>query len=138
MDIELNIFFENSIIVDGLEVWEPYINEFKLFEKYRSTIHVDARNWNNYCYDMVIFGDVLEHMTEIEAKSLWIKVSKMAKHAIITIPIIHYPQGAEFGNPYEVHHEEDWNTERVLNSFPGIIEYKEFSITGAYLAKFTI
>jgi hypothetical protein len=48
----------------------------------------------------------------------------------------HYPQGAEFGNPFEIHHEEDWNTARILEAFPGIIDHKEFPITGAYFAKF--
>jgi len=55
---------------------------------------------------------------------------------MISIPIGHHPQGAWGGNPYEIHHEEDWSTERVLQAFPGIIEHKEFDITGVFIAKF--
>ena len=40
-------------------------------------------------------------------------------------------------NPYKIHHEEDWSTERVLKAFSGIIEYKEFEITGVFVAKFS-
>jgi len=32
--------------------------------------------------------------------------------------------------------EEDWNTERVLKTFKGIVEHKEFPVTGVFIAKF--
>lgn len=128
--------FGNSIQLDGIEAWEPYISEFNLTERYDNLYNVDAREWDNWDYDLVMFGDVLEHMVESDSSKLWEKVSKQAGNAIITIPIIHYPQGASFGNPYEIHHEDHWDTERILKVFPGIVEHKEFEITGAYFAKF--
>lgn len=128
--------FSDSIEIDGLEVWAPYIEDFNLRSKYRNVFNADARSFDSWNYDLVIFGDVLEHMKEQEARDLWAKASKYAKNIIITIPIIHYPQGEHFGNPYEIHQEEDWNTKRVLNAFPGIVNYKQFRVTGAYLAKF--
>lgn len=126
-----------SIQLDGIEVWKPYISEFNLLERYNNLFVIDAREWKNWNYDLVMFGDVLEHMSEQEAVELWKKAADQARYAIITIPIIHYPQGAYAGNPYEIHHEEDWNTSRVLAAFPGIIEHVEFAETGAYLARFT-
>lgn len=128
--------FGDSVVIDAIEAWEPYIGQFNLNSKYNNVFNQDARLWDDFAYDLVVFGDVLEHMSEAEAKALWAKASSAAKYAIITIPIIHYPQGAEFGNPFEIHHEEDWNTSRILETFPGIIDYKEFAITGAYFAKF--
>lgn len=128
--------FGNSIAIDAIEAWAPYIEQFKLTETYDSVFNRDARQWHDYAYDLVVFGDVLEHMPESEAVELWSRASKVAKYGLITIPIIHYPQGAEFGNPYEVHHEEDWNTARILGAFPGISVHREFRITGAYFAKF--
>jgi len=128
--------FERSIRIDGIEAWAPYVEEFRLMERYDNLFNVDARQWPAWDYDLVMFGDVLEHMSESDSVKLWDQMSKQAKNAIITIPIIHYPQGASFGNPYEIHHEEDWNTERILKTFKGIKEYKEFEITGAYWAEF--
>lgn len=128
--------FGDSVVIDAIEAWEPYIGQFNLQSKYNNVFNQDARLWDDFSYDLVVFGDVLEHMSEAEAKELWSKASSAAKYGLITIPIIHYPQGAEFGNPFEIHHEEDWNTARILQTFPGIIDYKEFSITGAYFAKF--
>jgi hypothetical protein len=90
----------------------------------------------NFEYDLVILGDILEHMSESDAVSLWDKISKEAKYAIISIPIIHYHQDAINGNPYEVHVEEDWTMEKVLEKFKGITEYKKFEVTGTFIAKF--
>lgn len=128
--------FGNTIRLDGIEAWVPYIEEYKLTERYDNLYNVDAREWENWDYDLVMFGDVLEHMSEADSVSMWNKMALQAKSAIITIPIIHYPQGASFGNPFEIHHEDDWKTERIMNAFKGISEHQEFEITGAYLARF--
>lgn len=126
----------SEVIVNAVEVWQPYIDQFNLEDRYNKLYVMDVRNVINFKYDLVILGDVLEHMTEIEAVNLWEKISQQAKYAIISIPIIHYHQDAINGNPYEVHVEEDWNTERVLKTFKGIKEYKEFPVTGVFIAKF--
>jgi hypothetical protein len=127
----------NSVIVDAIEIWEPYVSKFNLNERYDNLYIEDIRKHNfNKEYDLVILGDVLEHMSEKDAIDVWEKVSKNSKYAIISIPIIHYHQGEYEGNPYEVHVEEDWNTERVLRCFKGIIKHQEFPITGVFLAKF--
>lgn len=122
--------------VDAVEVWEPYVTKYKLNDIYYFVEVKDIRDHNNFNYDVVIFGDILEHMSEEDAKKVWAKAKAQAKYAIISVPIIHFPQGEHAGNPYEVHVEEDWNTERVLKAFPEIIDSKDFSVTGAYLAKF--
>ena len=125
-----------TVNVTAVEVWQPYIDQFNLINRYNNVIKDDVRNLENFSYDLVILGDIIEHMSENDAIVLWNKISSQAKNAIISIPIIHYHQDAINGNPYEVHVEEDWNTERVLEKFSNIVEYKEFSITGTFIAKF--
>ena len=126
-----------SVVVDAVEVWQPYVDEFDLNKRYS---HVDVQDIRDYQfnkeYDLIIFGDILEHMSERDAIEIWEKASKVSTHAIISIPIIHYHQDAANGNPYEVHVEEDWNSERVLRCFKNIIEYQEFLVTGVFVAKF--
>jgi predicted TPR repeat methyltransferase len=120
--------------VDAVEVWAPYVAQFKLRTLYRR-IHVgDVRTmpatlWAGY--DVVIFGDVLEHMTKDEAVSLW-NAAKVCKHAAIAIPIVEMHQDAVGGNPYEVHVKHDWTHEEVLATFDGITESQAFVLTGAY------
>jgi mannosyltransferase OCH1-like enzyme len=125
-----------DVSVHAVEVWEPYINQFNLINRYDKLFKMDVREMESFEYDLVILGDILEHMSEEDAVNLWNKISKDAKYAIISIPIIHYHQDAINGNPYEVHVEEDWNTERVLKVFKGIKEHKEFKVTGTFIAKF--
>ena len=120
----------------GVEVWEPYIDEFALRSIYDEIVIVDAREFTDWESDLVIFGDVLEHMAESDALKLWEAASASASKILMSIPIIHYPQCAEHGNPFEVHVVEDWSHDRVLDTFPGITEYECYAVTGAYLADF--
>lgn len=126
----------SNLIVDAVEVWSPYIEKYGLPEFYRNIQIADVRSIESFNYDLVILGDILEHMTESEALKVWSNISKQAGSAIISIPIIKYPQGEEEGNPYEVHIDEDWTHQRVLDSFSGITEYELFKVTGSYLAIF--
>jgi 2-polyprenyl-3-methyl-5-hydroxy-6-metoxy-1,4-benzoquinol methylase len=126
----------SGVIINAVEVWQPYIDQFNLENRYDKLFAMDVKDMNNFKYDLVILGDVLEHMSEESAVELWNRISQQARNAIISIPIIHYHQDAINGNPYEVHMEEDWNTERVLKTFKGIVEHKEFPVTGVFIAKF--
>jgi hypothetical protein len=128
--------YKPNIIFDAVEVWEPYIERFNLKNKYRNIYVEDVRNIDNFAYDLVIFGDILEHMPMEDAIKVWNKMAGQAKYALISIPIIHMPQEEIDDNPYEVHEEEDWSTELVLEKFHSIVEYQEFECTGVFIAKF--
>jgi hypothetical protein len=126
----------NGVIVLGVEAWYPSIIKYSLEERYDFIYPVDVRTITDFKFDLVILGDILEHMSIEDATTLWSKIAKDATCALISIPIIHYPQGAVDDNPYEVHVEEDWTTEKVLQNFSNIVEYKEFPQTGVFIAKF--
>jgi S-adenosylmethionine:diacylglycerol 3-amino-3-carboxypropyl transferase len=120
----------------AVEVWKTYIYNYDLFNVYQ-TIHLsDVRRHNDFNYDIVIFGDILEHMTKEDALKVWDKVSKQAKYAVISIPIVHYPQDAYEGNPYEIHVKDDWTHEEVLDTFTEIVKHKTSQIVGTYIADF--
>lgn len=120
----------------AVEIWAPYVEKYKLVNVYDKVFICDARIFYNYKYDLVIFGDILEHMSKSDALLLWSTVQNSAKTAIISMPIIHYPQGEEEGNPYEEHVEEDWTHEEILSSFSGIVDYEKYAVTATYFAKF--
>lgn len=121
--------------VDAVEVWQPYIEEFRLRRRYARVFDVDVRTleprfFNRY--RAVIFGDVLEHMTKEEAQLVWDLSSRC--HRFIAIPIVHYCQGPLNGNPYEEHIKDDWSPQEVLDSFPGILDWALYTVTGAFWA----
>lgn len=107
----------------GVEVWEPYIEQFSLRDKYDEIFAEDARTFDfeklPEC-NLAFFGDVLEHMTKEEAQGLIDRALNKCDMALVSIPIIHYPQDEINGNPYEKHVKDDWSHEEIEASFPNI------------------
>lgn len=124
--------------IDALEIWEPYIAQFKLDELYDNVYQFDARLAPEWMFevDLVVFGDVLEHMSESEAVELWAKAGRNAKYGLISVPIIHYPQGAEFGNPYEVHVQEHLHEGKVRDLFGPFDHVFIYEVTGTFVRRF--
>lgn len=92
----------------AVEIWEPYIYKYDLKLKYDKVIHDDIRNLPfigeaDTHRDLIIFGDVLEHMPEDDARQLIVKAKENFRWILVSLPIIHAPQGEVNGNPYEAH-----------------------------------
>lgn len=120
----------------AVEVWEPYIEEFKLHDIYAEVYVEDVRTFDYSKVapvDLTFMGDILEHMTKEEAQEVVAKVLEVSRYAIISIPIVHWKQDALYGNPHERHIKEDWSHEEVMSSFPHIIEAGRLNGVGAYL-----
>lgn len=117
----------------AIEAWEPYISEWNLHTIYSEIIIEDAREHEDFQYDVVYFGDVLEHMSSHDSIMLFNKARAQADIVVVSVPIIHYPQGAEGGNPYEVHvqdHLHDWEIELM---FGDPTASKKFDVTGVFI-----
>ena len=117
----------------GIEVHEPYVHTYRLHRYYDELIVGDAREVEFPGADVVILGDVAEHMSEAEALALWQKAGRAARAAVyLSIPIVPYPQGEIEGNHHEVHVVDDWNHERVLAAFDGIGRWWTGTEVGVY------
>jgi hypothetical protein len=120
----------------GLEIWEPYVHQFDLLRKYHTVWVGDVRQWTDFEFDLVLFGDVLEHMTRDESLAVWEMASHQARWGLISVPIIHYPQGAEFGNPHEVHVQEHLTIESVTETYGPFEHVKSFGMTATFFRRF--
>lgn len=117
----------------GLEIWEPYVATYRLREYYDEVVVGDARLLDLPPADVVVLGDVAEHMTREEALDLWARAAEAAAHAVyLSIPVVHYPQGSIEGNPHEHHVVDDWDHEGVLAAFDGIGEWWLGNEVGVY------
>ena len=87
----------------AVEIWEPYIERYGLAERYDRIIVEDARTADFGDCDLVIAGDVLEHMPQKDAEMLLYRMEWHSRHVLISVPVIHYEQGELEGNPYETH-----------------------------------
>ena len=105
----------------GIEIYEPYVSTYRLRSYYDEIVVGDARELDFPAVDVVILGDVAEHMTQDEAAALWNKARAAARRAVyLSIPIVRYPQGEIEGNHHEVHVVDDWDHDKVLSFFAGI------------------
>ena len=99
----------------AVEIFEPYVERYKLRERYDTVIVGDIRELiYTHPFDLVIFGDVLEHMTKAEA----VRTVAMIpwRFALISIPIVEYPQEGTDENPHEAH-VATWLAREVLDAF---------------------
>jgi len=97
-----------------LEIFEPYRERFGLDKLYDRVIIGDARTYEpDFPADVVIFGDVLEHMAREEALDVLRRHCARARAVVVSVPIVPFPQGAIGGNPHEVHRDQ-WTYESFL------------------------
>lgn len=121
--------------MDAVEGYEPYIKMFDLYEKYDNIYIGNVLDFENFDYDLVILGDIVEHLRRYDAKELWDKISKQARYAFIKMPIGYCHQEGIFSplgstelipNEFERHHEPHNNINDILNDFSHIYKWQYF------------
>lgn len=109
----------------AVEIFEPYIERFLLGQKYDHVHVADIREWtipeDPY---LILLGDVLEHMPQEDAINVLQYHLRQAQEVYVSVPIVHSPQGACFGNENEAHlHQWTWDAMTgLLASVPGTLE----------------
>jgi hypothetical protein len=106
------------LIMDAVEIWGPYIKKFKIHDKYRAVFQCQIQHFQYKHYDLVIFGDVLEHMSAADARRVIEYAWSRCKDMVIAVPY-EYKQGAKNNNPYERHLQDDLTPELFEKRFPG-------------------
>jgi len=127
--------FDRDLKIDAVEVWTPYIERFLLCEKYDFVYNSDVREHTNWRYDLVIFGDVLEHMPLNDAVKCFRLASQQARYILVSIPTIPHPQDEHFGNPFEKHLIEDISVEGFIETFGKPSKFRTFPVTTVFIYK---
>lgn len=128
--------------ITAIEVWKPYVTGYSLAALYDSVLVRDVRDLarNQIAFeprfDLIIFGDILEHMTEDEGVKVWEWAKTVAEHGIISVPIIHWPQGAIDGNPYEAHVQDCLHTEDFRRVFGPFDAEHVYTQTATFMVEF--
>jgi hypothetical protein len=100
-------------IVDAVEAWKPNVQAIPN-GLYRMVYNTDIRCFNFIDhYDVIILGDVLEHLLYDEAREL-LELMRVGTDTIfLTIPVTECIQdGNVLGNPYETH-KYQWSDKEV-------------------------
>jgi hypothetical protein len=109
----------------GIEVWHPYIVQYDLMSKYHVIINQDVRtlDWSRMGrYNVAFVGDILEHMSKAEAVHVMEQVLDHVEIAIVSVPVVYWPQDEHEGNPYEAHVKPDWSHREVYETWPQYIK----------------
>jgi len=101
--------------IDCIEIFEPYVTDYNLRSKYREVFVDDIvkTNIDFDNYDLLIFGDVFEHISEQDCKIL---MDKIKSDVIIAIPF-NSSQGEHFGNIYETHLQPNLDFINFIESY---------------------
>lgn len=110
----LGNYFEN---MEAVEVFEPNIKNFNLENKYKKVYNINITDFKYDYYDIIIFGDVLEHLDTTEAQQVLNYALDRCKEVIVAVPYL-YPQGIEEDNIYEIHKQDDLTNEIMLERYP--------------------
>lgn len=121
--------------IDAVEVWTPYINEFKLWELYGTIHSADIREFDFSAYDFIILGDILEHLTAEEGKKVISDIAIARKQCLVAVPYMMPQDGDAIGNPYETHLQSDLTKAVMLERYPTLECIYANQYYGYYVSK---
>lgn len=104
--------------IDAVEIFEPYIERYDLKKYYKKIFVENFLNLDFDFYDVIIMGDVFEHVTKEEAHGWINKVKDKCSEIIIVVPF-GYPQDwdGEYENKWGHHHQPDLSIETMIQDF---------------------
>lgn len=108
-------------MMDACEIWAPYVTGEHLAAGYRQVFtadicdHVNGPDW--LPYDVVIMGDVLEHIARERAGPMLERVLATCGDVIVVVPYL-YEQGPEHGNPHQRHMQADLTPGLMASEYP--------------------
>ena len=127
----LSDYFKN---IDAVEVFKPNIDNYNLENKYRRVYNANIIDFRYPNYDIVIFGDIIEHLEIEEAKRVLEYANSHSKEIIVAVPYMN-KQGIEEDNIYEIHRQDDLTPQNVLERYPMLKELYKNDLYGYYIKK---
>ena len=108
--------------MDAVEIWEPYIKQYDLNNKYSCVYKENILKMPFDLldtYDFFILGDVLEHLSVEDAQWLMNFLKIKGKRYLVAVPYV-MEQGEYEGNVHETHLQPDLTPENMLERYPDL------------------
>lgn len=106
-------------LIHGVEVWSPYIYKYGLRNLYDKLFNMNMKDFpfGKQKYDVMILGDVLEHLEFNEAVKFINDAKQFIDRIYLIIPTsLCVQDGAYWGNPYESHLYQ-WTDQELKDLF---------------------
>ena len=110
----LGDYFKN---IEGVEIYEPNIENYNLRKKYAKVYNENIVDKTYDYYDVIIFGDVIEHLSVEDAQKVLEYALPRCKEMIVALPY-QYEQGEIGGNKYEIHIQADLTPQIIKERYP--------------------
>lgn len=101
--------------MDAVEIHGPNADRL---HGYRKVFRRDVDGLAYEHYDLIIFGDVIEHMDVEKAQRVLAYARPRCRDMVVAVPFL-YPQDAFGGNPWEKHLQPDLTAEIFAARYPG-------------------
>ena len=118
--------------IEAVEVFKPNIDNYELETKYNKVYNADIRDFKYDFYDIIIFGDVIEHLETNEAQEALKYAYTRCKEMIVAVPYLN-PQGIEEDNIYEIHKQDDLTDEIMKERYPYLKNVFKTDYYGYYI-----
>ena len=105
--------------MDAVEIFVPNVVIFDLPNKYNQVAIGDIKDYKYDWYDLIIFGDVIEHMTVENAQDVLEYAWPRCKDLIVAVPF-EYVQDEIYGNKWERHIQDDLTPAIFDERYPGM------------------
>ncbi|KAF5078552.1 hypothetical protein DSECCO2_138300 [anaerobic digester metagenome] len=113
----LRAFYYQNI--DGVDVYDKNIHEMGLNKIYDNIFIENIMDFHFEHYDLIIMGDVLEHIELESAKELLKGFIEDDKCSVLIVSIPYeYEQGELYGNPHEKHLQDEVTAEYMKKHYP--------------------
>ena len=105
------------LTMDACEIYQPNIQQYNLAYRYRRVFWGDIADLEYEHYDLVIFGDVIEHMFVGKAQRVIDYAKQHFNDMIIAVPY-QLEQPEIYGNKWEKHIQDDLTPEIFDARYP--------------------
>jgi 2-polyprenyl-3-methyl-5-hydroxy-6-metoxy-1,4-benzoquinol methylase len=104
--------------IDAVEVYTPNIEGNNLNYLYDTVHNMNIIDYEFDYYDLIIMGDVLEHLSVKDAKKVIKRMYDKCEEMLIAVPF-KLEQDELYGNAYEKHLQPDLTDELFHKRYPG-------------------
>ena len=125
-------YFGCGYEMDGVEVFPESIEHLRYW--YNEVYEKDIRDFvYQKQYDLIIFGDILEHLSIEDAQRVLKEAEKHGKYILVAVPY-NFEQGELYGNIHEVHLQPDLTHEKFKQRYPGYkLLFGDYKYYGYYI-----
>lgn len=112
-----NLLHNDFKLIDAVEVYKPNINKYNLKSKYHRVYNINIKDFQYGNYDIIIFGDIIEHLNINDAQNVLKYALNRCKEIIVAVPY-ELEQDEVDGNIHEIHKQDDLTPEIMKERYP--------------------